>query len=412
MPGALDGVKIIDLTAVLLGPFATQHMADMGADVIKIEPPEGDLLRVSGRGPSAKMGPIYMAAGRNKRSVCLDLKKPAAVAVVKRLVKDADIFIHNSRPQAIERLGLGYDDLTTVKPDLIYAYSLGYKRSGPYGHKPAFDDLVQGASGAASLQSRVDGGPPRFLPSLIADKTTGLHLAIAVLGALVHRQRTGQGQAIEVPMFETLVSFWMTEHLFGEMFHPPTGTMGYDRIINKFRKPFKTADGYICALPYTDKHWERFFEIANRPDLARDPRFKDGQTRAQHYSDLYQVLDSLLLARPTGAWLALFDEADIPAMPVNSLEQLRHDPHLAATGFFTEREHPTEGRITTMASPLDFSATPTSFRRHAPRTGVDGPDVLRQHGYSAAEIEALMADKALLIPTFEAPAPAQATAAS
>ncbi|HJQ60776.1 MAG TPA: CoA transferase, partial [Vineibacter sp.] len=198
-------------------------------------------------------------------------------------------------------------------------------------------------------------------------------------------------------------SFWMTEHLFGETFQPPTGTMGYDRIINKFRKPFKTMDGYICALPYTDKHWERFFEIAGRADLGKDPRFKDGPTRAQHYSALYQVLDSLLLNRSTGEWLALFDEADIPAMPVNSLEDLRRDLHLEATGFFVERDHPTEGRITTMASPLDFSATPTSFRRHAPRTGLDGPAVLTEHGYSQAEIDALMAEQALLIPTFEAP---------
>ncbi|MBL8674854.1 MAG: CoA transferase, partial [Rhodospirillales bacterium] len=239
---------------------------------------------------------------------------------------------------------------------------MGYQRSGPYGHKPAFDDLVQGASGAASLQSRVDGGPPRFMPSLVADKTTGLHLAIAVLGALVHRQKTGEGQMVEVPMFETLVSFWLTDHLFGRTFDPPTGTMGYDRIINKFRLPFPTKDGHICALPYTDKHWERFFELAERPDLAADPRFKDGPTRAQHYNELYQVLAELLKPRATAEWLRLFDEADIPAMPANTLEEVLEDEHLKATGFFTRREHPTEGPITTVGSPLDFSKTPTSFR--------------------------------------------------
>ena len=195
MPGPLAGVKVIDLTAVLLGPFATQHLADMGADVIKVEPPEGDLLRLSGgsMGRDKSMGPIYMAANRNKRSLCLDLKKPAAVAVLKDMIKGADLFIHNSRPSAIERLGLGYDDLKKVNPSIIYAYSLGYARKGPYGHKPAFDDLVQGVSGAASLQSRVDGEAPKFMPSLIADKTTGLHLCIAVLGALYHRKCTGEG---------------------------------------------------------------------------------------------------------------------------------------------------------------------------------------------------------------------------
>ena len=277
MPGPLEGVRVIDLTAVLLGPFATQHMADMGADVIKVEPPEGDLLRVSGgsMGRDKSMGPIYMAANRNKRSLCLDLKKPAACVVLKGLIKTADLFIHNSRPAAIERLGLGYEDLKKINPSIIYAYSLGYARKGPYGHKPAFDDLVQGVSGAASLQSRVDGQPPRFMPSLIADKTTGLHLCIAVLGALYHRKCTGEGQMIEVPMLETLASFWLTEHLFGATWMPARGTMGYDRIINKFRHPFPTKDGYVCALPYTDAHWLTFFEIVERPDLARDKRFAD-----------------------------------------------------------------------------------------------------------------------------------------
>ena len=281
---------------MLLGPFATQHLADMGADVIKVEPPEGDLLRVSGgsMGRDKSMGPIYMAANRNKRSLCLDLKKPAACAVLKELVKKADLFIHNSRPQAIERLGLGYEDLKKVNPSIIYAYSLGYARKGPYGHKPAFDDLVQGVSGAASLQSRVDGLPPRFMPSLIADKTTGLHLCIAVLGALYHRQKTGEGQMIEVPMLETLASFWLTEHLFGATWTPERGAMGYDRIINKFRHPFKTKDGYICALPYTDAHWLTFFELAGRPDLCKEQRFIDRNERAKHFSELYQILASLL----------------------------------------------------------------------------------------------------------------------
>ena len=383
MQGPLAGVKVIDLTAVLLGPFATQHMADMGADVIKVEPPEGDLLRLSGgsMGRDKSMGPIYMAANRNKRSLCLDLKKPAAVAVLKDLIKDADLFIHNSRPSAIERLGLGYG------------------RKGPYGHKPASDDLVQGVSGAASLQSRVDGLAPKFMPSLIADKTTGLHLCIAVLGALYHRKCTGEGQMIEVPMLETLASFWLTEHLFGETWNPARGSMGYDRIINKFRHPFPTKDGYICALPYTDAHWVTFFGIVERPDLAKDPRFCDRTVRPRYFSELYQVLDSLMKHRTTQEWLNAFDEADIPAMPVRTLEGLFHDPHLKATGFFTEREHPTEGPITTFASPLDFEKTKVEFRRHAPRIGEDGVEVLREAGLSDAAIDQLKADKALIVPT-------------
>ena len=400
MPGPLAGVKVIDLTAVLLGPFATQHLADMGADVIKVEPPEGDLLRLSGgsMGRDKSMGPIYMAANRNKRSLCLDLKKPKAVEVLKDLIKGADLFIHNSRPAAIERLGLGYEELKKVNPSIIYAYSLGYARKGPYGHKPAFDDLVQGVSGAASLQSRVDGESPKFMPSLIADKTTGLHLCIAVLGALYHRKCTGEGQMIEVPMLETLASFWLTEHLFGETWTPGRGAMGYDRIINKFRHPFPTQDGYICALPYTDAHWVKFFEIVERPDLAQDPRFCDRTVRPKHFSELYQVLDSLLKHRKTQEWLDALDEADIPAMPVNTLENLFDDPHLKATGFFTDREHPTEGPIKTFKSPLDFEKTPVEFRRHAPRIGEDGPEVLREAGLSDADIATLKADKAMIVP--------------
>jgi crotonobetainyl-CoA:carnitine CoA-transferase CaiB-like acyl-CoA transferase len=401
MPGPLAGVKVIDLTAVLLGPFATQHLADMGADVIKVEPPEGDLLRLSGgsMGRDKSMGPIYMAANRNKRSLCLDLKKPRAVEVLKGLIKDADLFIHNSRPAAIERLGLGYEDLKKVNPSIIYAYSLGYARKGPYGHKPAFDDLVQGVSGAASLQSRVDGESPKFMPSLIADKTTGLHLCIAVLGALYHRKCTGEGQMIEVPMLETLASFWLTEHLFGETWTPGRGAMGYDRIINKYRHPFPTKDGYICALPYTDAHWVRFFEIVERPDLAKDPRFCDRTVRPKHFSELYQVLDTLMKHRKTQEWLDALDEADIPAMPVNTLEGLLEDPHLKATGFFAEREHPTEGPIKTFKSPLDFEKTPVEFRRHAPRIGEDGPEVLREAGLSEADIAKLKADKTLIVPS-------------
>ena len=401
MAGPLAGVKVIDLTAVLLGPFATQHLADMGADVIKVEPPEGDLLRLSGgsMGRDKNMGPIYMAANRNKRSLCLDLKKPRAVGILKAMIAKADLFIHNSRPAAIERLGLGYEELKKINPSIVYAYSLGYARKGPYGHKPAFDDLVQGVSGAASLQTRVDGQSPKFMPSLVADKTTGLHLCIAVLGALYHRKCTGEGQMIEVPMLETLASFWLTEHLFGATWTPERGTMGYDRIINKYRHPFPTKDGYICALPYTDAHWVTFFELAGRSDLAREQKFVDKFQRPRHFNELYQVLDSLLKDRTTAEWLEAFDTADIPAMPVNSMEQLLEDPHLVATGFFTDREHPSEGPIKTFASPLDFEKTKVEFRHHAPRLGGDGVAVLREAGLSDAEIEALKADKTLIVPS-------------
>lgn len=389
MPGPLHGIRILDLTAVVLGPVATMHLADMGADVVKIESPDGDVMRNAGNAPSPGMGPIYLAVNRNKRSLCLDLKKPEAVAALKRLAQDADVFVHNSRPQAMERLGLGYEAIRAINPRIIYAYSLGYKRTGPYGAKPAYDDLVQGASGAAMLASRVDGGEPRFLPTLVADKTTGLHLGMAVLAALVHRGRTGQGQMIEVPMLETVASFWLAEHLFNGSYVPARGEHGYARVLSADRKPYKTKDGYVCAVVYNEKHWKAFVAKIGRPELLTDPRFITPASRANNSVAIQKIIVDETPKLTTAEWIAFFDAADIPAMVVNDLEDLADDPHLKATGFFTEREHPTEGRIRTTASPFDFSRTPTEFRRHAPHLGEDGPAVLSEAGFTAAEIEAL-----------------------
>lgn len=389
MPGPLDGIRVLDLTAVVLGPVATMHLADMGADVIKIEPPEGDVMRNAGNPPTPGMGPIYLAVNRNKRAMCLDLKKPEAVAALKRLIETADVFVHNSRPQAMERLGLGYADVAKINPKVIYAYSLGYKRSGPYGAKPAYDDLVQGASGAAMLASRIDGGEPRFLPTLVADKTTGLHLGMAVLAALFHRERTGQGQMIEVPMLETVASFWLAEHLFNASYVPPRGELGYARVLSADRRPYRTKDGYVCAIVYNEKHWKAFVNKIGRTELFTDPRFVTQRMRANNQIAIQQLIAEETPKLTTAEWIAFFDEADIPAMVVNDLEDLAEDPHLKATGFFTEREHPTEGRIRTTASPFDFSASPVSFRRHAGMLGADGPEVLSEAGFSAEEIRAL-----------------------
>jgi crotonobetainyl-CoA:carnitine CoA-transferase CaiB-like acyl-CoA transferase len=399
MPGPLEGIRIIDLTAIVLGPLATMHLADLGADVIKIEPPEGDVIRVPGNPKTPKMGPIFLNANRNKRSVCLDLKRPEGVAVIKRLLESADVLVHNSRPQAIERLGLGYEAVKTINPRLVYAYGLGYKRSGPYGHKAAYDDLVQGASGAAMLQSRVDGGPPRFLPSLFIDKTTGLHLAMAIMAALVHRERTGEGQLVEVPMFETFAAFLLVEHMYGATWDPPRGDSGYGRVLSPHRRPYKTKDGYVCALPYTEKQWTAFTSALGRPDLATDPRFATQAGRANNQPAAQQIIAELMQSRTTDEWLAFFDEADIPAMRVNDIDDLFDDPHLKETDFFTMREHPSEGLIRTTASPFAFEKTPASYRRHAPVLGADGPEVLREAGVSQEELEALLRSGTLRVPS-------------
>ncbi len=398
MPGPLSGYRIIDLTAVVLGPVATLHLADMGADVIKVEPPEGDIMRNAGNAPTQGMGPIYLGLNRNKRALCLDLKKPQAVAALKRLIASADVFVHNMRVEAIERLGLGYDAVKAVKPDIVYAYSVGYKHSGPYGRKPAFDDLVQGASGAAMLASRVDGGPPRFLPTLVVDKTTGLHLGMAILAALLHRERTGEGQMVEVPMLETITNFWLVEHMFNHSYEPARGTMGYTRILSPDRRPYRTKDGYVCALPYTEKHYRVFAEEIGRPELMSDPRFATAKARSDNGPAIQAIIAEAMPARTTAEWMAFFERADIPSMVVNDLEQLFEDSHLKETGFFTTREHPTEGPIRTMASPFDFSRTPASYRRHAPHLGADGREVLAEAGLGADEIEALVELGALRIP--------------
>lgn len=397
MPGPLSGYRIIDLTAVVLGPVATLHLADMGADVIKVEPPEGDVMRNPGNAPTPGMGPIYLGINRNKRALCLDLKKPEAIAALKRLIATADVFVHNMRVEAVERLGLGYEAVKEVKPDIVYAYSVGYKHSGPYGKKPAFDDLVQGASGAAMLANRVDGGPPRFLPSLIVDKTTGLHLGMAVLAALLHRERTGEGQMVEVPMLETITGFWLIEHLFNKSYVPERGEMGYSRVLSADRKPYRTQDGYVCALPYNEKHYRAFFEEIGRPELMSDERFATAQARSNNQPAVQAIIAEVMPTRTTADWLAFLERADIPSMVVNDLDQLFDDPHLKETGFFATREHPTEGSIRTTASPFDFSVTPTSYRLDAPLLGADGPVVLSEAGLTDEEIAALEASGAMKV---------------
>jgi formyl-CoA transferase len=399
MPGPLDGIRIIDLTAIVLGPLATMHLADMGADVIKVEPPEGDVIRVPGNSKTAKMGPIFLAANRNKRSICLDLKRSEALAVMHRLVAGADVLVHNSRPQAIERLGLGYEQMKAVNPRLIYAYGLGYKRSGPYGHKAAYDDLVQGGSGAAMLQSRVDGGPPRFLPSLMIDKTTGLHLAMGILAALVHRERTGEGQLVEVPMLEAFTGFLLVEHMYEATWDPPRGNSGYGRVLSPNRRPYKTKDGYVCALPYTQKQWKAFTDKLGRPDLATDARFATQAGRANNQPAAQQIIADLMQTRTTDEWLAFFEETDIPHMRVNDIDDLFEDPHLKATGYFSTREHPSEGAIRVTASPFEFEKTPADYRRHAPVLGADGREVLREAGLSEADVDGLVASGVMRLPS-------------
>ena len=391
MPGPLDGVRIVELTSVVLGPWACQILADMGADVVKIEPPAGDSNRQLGAFRSRGMAALYLTCNRNKRSIVLDVKQPEAKQAVLDLVQGADVFIHNNRPQVMTKLGLDYAALRAVNPKIIYCGSYAYSRRGPYGSKGALDDSIQSIAGIAMLNKLVLG-EPRYLPTVIADKTTAITVVYAVLAALFSRERTGAGQELEVPMFETMVSFVMAEHLWGMAFEPPLGPPGYVRLMSVHRKPYKTRDGYVAILPYMNTHWEVFCDVVGRPELKDDPRFRTMADRTRNIDDTYAETAKIMAERGTAEWLELFAKTSVPINRVNSLEDLATDPHLVATGFWHTVDHPTEGKLRTTGFPVNFGATPADVtRRHAPRLGEHTRELLAEIGYTPQQVEAMLA---------------------
>lgn len=367
----LEGIRIVDLTSVVFGPYATQILTDLGAETIKVEPPAGDMFRYTGKpGKTRGMGPGHMALNRGKRSAALDLKTRDDLETMQALVAGADVFIHNVRAEAIARLGLDYEAVKAANPDIVYVHCVGFGSDGPYAGLQAYDDVIQAASGATTLFTRVDGDPrPRYFPSLIADKIAGLHAAYATLAAIVHRLRTGQGQFVEVPMLESFTSFILKEHLAGMTFDPPNAPACYPRQVDPDRQPFPTADGHISIVPYTDAAWGKLFAVLGAPETMDDPRFATPQDRFRNLALLYRAIAARTPTRTTAAWIELLHAAEIPAMAVRDIGDMLTDPHLAATGFFARREHPSEGAFFEMAQPVRFSAAPAREATPPPAIG-------------------------------------------
>lgn len=394
--GTLAGLRVLDLTAVLMGPFCTQILADHGAEVIKVEGPEGDTTRQLPVSRAPGMGAMFLNLNRGKRGLALDLKRPEGRAALLRLAQGADVFIHAMRADAIARLGLTYADLEAVNPRIIYANVYGFSRRGPYANGPAYDDTIQAMCGMAALQGRMLG-TPAYSATLVADKVSGLTALYAVLMALLHRGRTGEGQEIEIGMFETMANFVLTDHINGALFDPPAGEPVYARAISPNRRPYRTADGWIAVLIYTDKHWRAFREVAGRPAWMDDPRFATLKDRSRHIDEVYARIAETLQERSTAEWLEGFARAEIPAAPVTETSALMNDPHLDAVGFFTEQETAL-GTVRFPGVPAWFSRTPGQITGPASALGQDGRAVLTEAGFSADEVAALVACGALILP--------------
>jgi crotonobetainyl-CoA:carnitine CoA-transferase CaiB-like acyl-CoA transferase len=374
--GPLRGVRVLDLTTVVMGPSATQILGDLGADVVKVEPQTGDTMRLIGPWRHTGMGPLFLQANRNKRSVVLDLKTPQGKEAIFALAKRADVLVSNVRLQGLARLGLDYESVRANNSRIIYCVAVGYGSDGPQSGKAVYDDLMQAASGIAGLFRAVDGAP-RYAPVNICDRVVGLYVANAIASALYHRAMTGEGQAIEVPMFETMAQFVLADHMGGGAFVPPLGEMGYKRLLSRSRGPYATKDGHLSLVVYTDRHWRDFTKLVGCPDLIdRDERFRSQESRTRYAEDIGYFLADHLPARNNKEWLDVLHGIDIPACPVNAIGDLFEDPHLKAVGFFEEMQHPTEGKVVISRHPVRYSCSPASIRRLAPNLGEHTTEVM------------------------------------
>lgn len=398
MTGALAGIRVLDLTTVQMGPWCTRILADYGADVIKVEAPEGDISRYTGVPRHRGMSPGFQHNARGKRSIAIDLKQPQALQALLRLAATVDAFVSNVRPQALARLGLDYAALQAVNPGIVYLGLVGYGSAGRYAGRPAYDDLIQAATAVPMLLQR-SSGEPRYIPMAAVDRIVGGAGANALLAGLLARARTGLGQQIEVPMFETMAQFVLAEHMQGHTFDPPTSPTGYARTLSPNRRPYRTLDGYVAVLPYNDAHWRRFFQAVGKEAMLQgDPRFADMTSRTANIDALYEMLSAELAQRSTAEWLALLEDNDIPCMNPHTLDSLLEDPHLQDVGFFRFEEHPTEGRIRTMREPSIWSGTPPPTGKFASRLGQETREILAEAGLAETEIDALLEQRAVFVP--------------
>lgn len=400
--GPLSGLRVIDLTINVLGPVATQILGDMGADIIKVEPPSGDQNRQNGPGRNPGMSVFYLIMNRNKRSIVLDLKNPECMEALLKLVETADVIVHSMRPSAAERLGICYEKIRARNPKIIYAFAPGYRGDGPYKDMPAFDDVIQGESGLAAINRDADGRP-RYFPTVIVDKFCGYVLASSISMALLHRERTGEGQQVLVPMLETMLQFNLFEHLWEGALGQSDG-LGYTRMFSPHRRPYATLDGYICLLAVNDEQWRRVLTAIGRPELLEDARFSRMTERMRHINELYSILGDAIALHTSAYWEKAFAQADVPHGQVRELHELMKDDYLRETGFFRKVQHPTEGDLVMTSIPVQFSASPGNVRYLPPNLGEHNLEILGELGYSQQQIENLCAPRP--------PAPAPQTAAT